>query len=133
LIWEAWLRLAASKCRLRAQPFRAIAPALGHPVPTADLELSEDPCPGADRIGWAVRTASRYTLWTSGCLPQAIAAKQMLRRRGLPSTVYFGMARTPNGTLRAHAWVRAGATPVVGGRIVRCTVLGAFADHASTP
>lgn len=49
------------------------------------------------------------------CLPQALAARVMLRRRGIPSSLYFGIRLDGDDrAMRAHAWVTAGATGVVG-------------------
>ena len=50
----------------------------------------------------------------------------MLRRRGIPSTLYLGMTRDP---VAAHAWLRVGDTNVTGGRDVeRYAVVASFAD-----
>jgi hypothetical protein len=47
-------------------------------------------------------------------LPQAIAAKFMLARRGCTSTLHFGVARDERAALIAHAWLEAGGFIVVG-------------------
>ncbi len=67
--------------------------------------------------------------WQSKCLDQAIAAHQMLRRRGVPSTLYLGVAKEGDSALSAHAWVRCGRLLVVGGEgRHRYTVVNTFAD-----
>jgi hypothetical protein len=72
------------------------------------------------RVGWALRTASAHSPWKSACLVQALAGMRMLRRRGIPSTLYLGLAR--NASMRnssdgiaAHAWLRCGDIIVTGG------------------
>lgn len=47
------------------------------------------------------------------CLPRAIAAQTMLRRRGLRTVLYCG-AVTGASTSTYHAWVKDGRAPVVG-------------------
>jgi adenylylsulfate kinase len=69
----------------------------------------------ARRIAWAVQTASRYTPWKSNCLPSAIAAKYLLGRRGIASTLYLGAAFKARTELEAHAWLRCGPLHVTGG------------------
>lgn len=65
-------------------------------------------------IGAAVRRASR---WAPGatCLPQALTAAVLLRRRGLPAQVELGVAMDSRGSLQAHAWTTSDSTVVVGG------------------
>ncbi|HEY0832751.1 MAG TPA: lasso peptide biosynthesis B2 protein, partial [Azospirillum sp.] len=48
------------------------------------------------------------------CLPQAMACALMLRRRGLPVTVHFGLAKDAAGALDAHAWSVSGGAVVTG-------------------
>jgi hypothetical protein len=77
-------------------------------------------------VGWAVAVAARRTPWRSLCLEQAIAAKMMLRRRGIASTMYLGVTARP---VHAHAWVRIGDLNVTGGSDVdRFAVVAMFAD-----
>jgi hypothetical protein len=52
----------------------------------------------------AIAAASRHTPWRSNCLARAIAAKVMLRRRRVASTLYLGV-RVEDGALTAHAWL----------------------------
>ena len=51
------------------------------------------------------------------CLPQAMAAQWMLRRRGVSSTLVFGVRRgnPQNRELEFHAWLDAEGECVVGG------------------
>lgn len=69
----------------------------------------------ARHIGVAVSRASRLPLsGRDSCLAQAIAAQAMLRRRGIASTVYLGLAREARYGLGAHAWVRSGGMILTG-------------------
>ena len=74
---------------------------------------SPDPTPGeADRIGWAVGSAARFVP-DATCLPQALAAEAMLRRRGHPADLRLGVTRGDDG-VQAHAWVESYGRIIVG-------------------
>ena len=47
----------------------------------------------AEDIGWAVTRAARYVPFKAVCLPQAMAARVMLKRRGIGSVMHFGAAK----------------------------------------
>jgi hypothetical protein len=65
-------------------------------------------------IAWAVDTLSAQSGMNVACLPRALAAHAMLRRRGIVSRLCLGVARE-DGALAAHAWVEIGASKLVGG------------------
>ena len=52
----------------------------------------------------------------------------MLRRRGVPSILYYGASPDENQGLAAHVWVRDGNTDVVG-----CEVASRYAVLATFP
>jgi hypothetical protein len=86
----------------------------------------------ASAISREVQRASRYTPWRSQCLPQAMAAKRMLRRRGYPSTLYLGVARRGRSSLSAHAWLRCGTLVLTGYRESRQhAAVASFAERRS--
>jgi len=66
------------------------------------------------RVSWAVRRTSIRLPWRSVCFHRGIAAHQMLRRRGIASTLHYGV--NPKENLAAHVWVTACGKPVVGVR-----------------
>lgn len=120
----AWC--SAASLVLKLFPFRRVADHLGRHM--AESAPQQDPATVAEvrRIGWAVTTAARHLPWKPVCLPQAVAAQWMLRREGIPSTLYLGI--DPNGNYDAHAWVRAGSVIVTGGpSIQRYAVVSTFA------
>ncbi len=82
----------------------------------------------ADRPPRRIRRFSadeaRWTCWAveeigarsdALCLPRALAAHAMLRRRGIVSRLCLGVARA-DGELAAHAWIEIGKDKVVGAR-----------------
>jgi hypothetical protein len=76
-----------------------------------------------------VATASRHLPWNCTCLVQAMAGKAMLKRRGVPSTLYLGVAKDGETRLQAHAWLRCGARILTGWQeMERFKVIGTFAE-----
>ncbi len=61
----------------------------------------------AAEIGWATVRAARHVPFKAVCLPQAMAARIMLRRRDVPSVLHFGAAKGRNKQIDAHAWLDA--------------------------
>ena len=64
----------------------------------------------ARSIGRAVRNAPVSLV----CLPQALAARWMLRRRGVATQLYIGTKRAAEENREFHAWLKAGRTWVTG-------------------
>lgn len=111
------------------KPFSKVAASLGRqscetPSTTnnsANLLISK-------KISHAIYTMSKYTFWESQCFVKAIAAKKMLERRGIGSTIYFGTAKDGDGKLIAHAWLRSGSIYLTGSEEMnRFTVVSKFA------
>src|SRR5258708_39371971 len=65
-------------------------------------------------VSWAVENLGARPWMDALCLPRALAAHAMLRRRGIVSRLCLGVARD-RGTLSAHAWVEIGNDKIVGG------------------
>lgn len=116
LLLETVVLLAFARMAVLLLPFRWVARALGRqatePPPHEDSERTLQ----ARRISIMVYRASDNVPWTSKCLDQALAAKVMLARRGLATTVYIGVKNDEQGQLAAHAWLRSGTVYVTGGR-----------------
>jgi hypothetical protein len=69
----------------------------------------------ARRVQWAVSAAARHSPVDFVCFPQALAGYSMLRRRGVRSTVVYGVARSQQGELVAHTWLTVGEQVILGG------------------
>ena len=65
-------------------------------------------------VSWAVENRGAKPWMNALCLPRALAAHAMLRRRGIASRLCLGVARE-RGALCAHAWVEIGDDKIVGG------------------
>jgi hypothetical protein len=132
LLLEAAFCLAAGRLAVLSVPFKRIASRLGKLQAVATVELTPRQTRRALRIAWAVAAIARRTPWQSNCLTQAIAGKAMLRRRGIPSTLYLGVAKleTQPERLIAHAWVGWGERFFIGGDgRQRFTVISTFAEE----
>ncbi len=121
LLAEATLRLVAARFTIALVPFRRIGARLGTFASPADPRVAERRAPGspeqariASQIGWAVVSAARHVPFKAVCLPQAMAAHAMLRRRGVASAVHFGARRGEEKPIDAHAWVDAAGVEVTG-------------------
>jgi hypothetical protein len=64
-------------------------------------------------VAWAVESLTADRDAKPQCLPRALAAHAMLRRRGIASRLCLGVARD-EGDLAAHAWVELGTDKIVG-------------------
>jgi hypothetical protein len=65
-------------------------------------------------VSWAVEHLGARSWMNALCLPRALAAHAMLRRRGIASRLCLGVARD-RVALSAHAWVEIGNDKIVGG------------------
>jgi hypothetical protein len=82
-----------------------------------------------ERVAWAVSAAGRRVIGERRCLAQALAVLVLLERRNYPAELCFGVAKTQEGRLEAHAWVESGGQVLVGGpedSLGRFTRLTAF-------
>ena len=80
----------------------------------------------AAAVGRAVERAAARLPGSPGCLTQALAGWLMLKRRGIPSILVFGVAKQA-GEVTAHAWLLVGDGAVCGGRDAKSfTPIAAF-------
>lgn len=112
-VLEAAAALSLVSVLLAVLPFRILARLAGRPEhgmnppgPTPDA--------AAVAVGMSIAAAARRLPWHPMCLAQALAGSLMLRRRGLPATLCFGVARK-DGKLQAHAWLICDGGTVCGG------------------
>lgn len=127
LLIEAFIFLGWARI-LKTIAFSKVAPHLGERMKETSIVIDESNRKLIQRISQVVRMMSRYTLWESMCLVQAIAAMKMLERRQIESTLYLGTAKDEKGKLIAHAWLRSGPFYVTGGDVMhQFTVVKTFA------
>ena len=80
------------------------------------------------RIRWAIMACGSRIPWRAMCFEQGLAAQFMLRRRGIPSVLYYGAAPDRDRGISAHVWVRDRDVDVVG-----CEIASQFAVLATFP
>lgn len=121
LLAEAVAYLLAARLALIFLPFPRLARRLGAFVPPTDPRASEakanaapDQARLAEAVGWAVTRAAHYVPFKAVCLPQAMAAQVMLRRRGVGSVMHFGAAKGAEKAYDTHAWLDAAGIEVTG-------------------
>lgn len=116
---ESLALLAAFRIALAIWPVRRIIRAItgrhaaSPSEPVADV--TEQGRMIARRVQWAVRAAARHSPVEFVCFPQALAGYAMLRRRDVPRTLVYGVARSDSGELLAHTWLTVGDDVVLGG------------------
>lgn len=86
------------------------------------------------RVRGAVLAVVKRSPIVLACFPQSLACYFMLRRRGISTTLFFGVART-GANLEAHTWLKRGDQFVIGGELSpQFTVLARFGSmEPSTP
>ena len=72
--------------------------------------VTEDQMKVVMKVKSAVIGVSKYTPWESKCMVQAVAAKWLLEKYNIPSTIYFSIMKDPENKteLKAHAWLIVG-------------------------
>ena len=125
LLLGAFVLVVLIRLGLWFLPFRVwrrlLSRLTGHYVP----EDGNDPAPAAaeaKRVAWAVGSTSRFVP-SASCLTQAVAAKVLMNRRGIPSRLHIGVAKGDSNTLEAHAWVEYDGRVIIGGGVARYTRL----------
>lgn len=118
---EALVLLAFFRLCLMLVPVRRIVRAITHSRPggggdaVVEEAATERDVNVARRVRWAVSAIARHSVVEFVCFPQALAGYTMLRWRNVPSTVVYGVARSPEGELMAHTWLTVGDRVVLGG------------------
>ncbi|MDB5534453.1 MAG: hypothetical protein JWO28_2768 [Hyphomicrobiales bacterium] len=144
LLIEALAWLLLTRLALAFVPFPRLARRLGTFVAPNDVRATRTIASGkpsqaliAEQVGWAVTRAARHAPFRAVCLPQAMAARIMLKRRGVSSVLHFG-AGCASRTLKpinAHAWLDAAGVEVIGYpeaknmAAIACFIGPSMADH----
>lgn len=121
LVVEAVVWLLLARLALLFVPFPRLARQLGTFVSPNDARALQAGSKGAgeaaqvaEQVGWAVTRSARYVPFKAVCLPQAIAARNMLKRRGVSSVMHFGAAKGEAKPFDTHAWLDAAGVEVTG-------------------
>jgi hypothetical protein len=109
LLAEALAAVAAASAAIKAMPFKRVGrfasrpPARPRPAEPGEIES----------LRRAVLAWARRAPWRVVCFQQALSLQILLRRRGIASTLHYGIAQ--EDTLKAHVWLSVGGETVIGG------------------
>lgn len=109
LLAEALATLALASLAIRFVPFRTLTARVSRP-PRRARRAAE-----LRRLRWAVEAAARRVPWKAVCFQRALCLQAMLRRRGVPSVMHYGIAKEPGNALKAHVWLSVDGETVIGG------------------
>lgn len=127
MLVEALFLLAWGRM-LKSIPFSKLAPKLGEKMRETSYEPMDQHIKLIKDISHTVYRSSKYTFWESECLVKALAARYMLKRRGIESTLYLGTRKDEQKKLVAHAWLRSGPFIVTGSEgMEQFTIVATFA------
>lgn len=110
-IAETTLALIVAWCLVFALPFRVAVTLLSR---GQDAPFDAAHVTAGNGLGRRIRRLAPRMPFKTTCLVRAMAGWLMLRRRGMPGKVRFGV-RMENGELKAHAWLIVHETTVLGG------------------
>ena len=100
---SAWI--IATRVALRLLPFDTIRKMMAKWGKTRKLDALSSASKKVEEIIWAVELTSRYLLRQRPCLTKALVGQMMLSQQGFATVLRIGVARNPDGTLQAHAWL----------------------------
>ena len=114
LLVEALARIALASAAIRLLPFRRVV-RLAQSKPLLRKPPEWGPDATVRQVGWSVRTAARMVPWRAVCFQKGLALHLMLRQRGIPSVLHYGVRRDGEGAMAAHVWVCREGRAVIGG------------------
>lgn len=109
-----YLELCAARLVLWTVPFRRLKRGLGLEGLEGPREAPVEAAELGWRVGLAVAKLGTLTPFPATCMVRALAAKNILARKGVPCTLYLGVHKLGKG-FGAHAWLRVGSVVVTGG------------------
>lgn len=116
LVFRVFVLLGISRLAINVFSFRRLEKYLGKRFVETTTKINDEHVILAKKLRWIIAAVSPHTPWNSNCYPQALCAKYLLRRAGVPSTLYMGVSFKPGGgALQGHAWLRCGQVYVTGG------------------
>lgn len=126
LLFEASIILIIIKLLIRLLPIRFYKKIFGKQNSEPEIQVSENQSHTLYKISQAIVRSRKVIPWKSKCLTEAIAAKIMLRKRGIASTLFLGINKDEDKMI-AHAWLRCGNTYITGRRgMNKFVVLSSF-------
>ena len=110
---EALPALVLASLAVKLAPFRRVAAWARGRDRKASVAMDQA---ALRKARWAVEAWARRVPWRAVCFQRGLAAHAMLQRRGVASTLHYGVAQPRQAGLKAHVWVTAGHLDVLGVR-----------------
>jgi hypothetical protein len=110
---EALLSLVLASVAIRILPFRRTAAWMSSAPGRVSEQANHEQL--VNQCRWAVLTWADRVPWRAVCFQRGLALHVMLRRRGIPSTLNYGVAHGGAKGLRAHVWLSTNGRMVLGG------------------
>ncbi len=126
LLAEATVAIAVASIAIRAFPFRKV---VGWAADDPDRQEPEREAAEREiaRVRWAINALAPRLPWKIVCFQKGLALHRLLRRRGVPTRLHYGIAQDDVRGLRAHVWVTHAGSAVIGGaEAVDYTCLATF-------
>jgi hypothetical protein len=114
LFFETFFLMTFSRLMILFKSFKKLASYLGKVEEESSLLLKQKEMFDAEKIASAIKKVSQFVPFRAMCFEQALTAKIMLNRRNISSTIYFGLAKQNNYSIKAHAWTRVGHKIITG-------------------
>jgi hypothetical protein len=111
----AWLLL--SFILVRIIPLRWFSSLLGEFKKEIDTELKATDLIKITSVNKSIKRLKRILPWRVKCFEEAIAAKKVLEKYKIKSTLYLGVDKNENKQLIAHAWLNNGDFNITGGNV----------------
>ncbi len=113
--FESLSALAAAQALVRMVPPRKWRNRFGASASISSADaLVKDQLEPVRRVRFAIARAARNLPTDPNCLPQALAVRRMLERRGIEASLFMGAERGEDGKTRFHAWLKVGPEWVTG-------------------
>lgn len=122
---QAWLYSAVFRFRILHQKPEKLRRNWGKEGEESPITATLEEYKYAKRVSIAVNHVCNKTKWESKCLVRALTAQKLLKKKGIPSTLYLGCGMK-DGNMVAHAWLRCGSMCVTGGTGEEYTMVDKF-------
>ena len=125
LVLEAIVALLPAALAVRFMPFARVVEGRRK---VSRRRGSADP----RRLARMVEIARGKVPWRAKCFESALCLRAMLRRRGIPSTLHYGIGSAEDGALNAHVWLSVGGEVMIGGEnAAQFACVATFSNEAS--
>lgn len=111
---NVWVYTAVFRFFIRFIPMKYFKKYFGEEGEESSEEIGIEDYKYAKLVSRVVNNSANNTPWESKCLVRALTAQRLLKKKGIPSTLYFGVGKKQDSMV-AHAWLRTGEIYVTGG------------------